>query len=159
MELERAFMAVVAVFRSAIRLCACPIQWLDSMIEAGRRFLQPEFRRLKEPTKRQVYSEMTASVIDGILENKNSAAGSRNIKQVKYLCIVLLEIASGITTAIGMTIVASDITPIIAIIWSIVIQGLAGMLSGVRGRLNAVILAVCMVFSVASDYVCYINEA
>ena len=159
MELERACMAVIAVFRTLIRVLAFPVQWLDRMIEAARRFLQPEFRRLKEPTRRQVYAEMTASIIDGILENKNSAAGSRNVKQVKWLCICLLEIASGITTAIGMTIVASDITPIIAIIWAIVIQGLAGILSGVRGRLNAIILAVCMTFSIASDYVCYINAA
>ena len=159
MEIRRVFLAIVAVFRSVIRLFSFPVQWLDKAIEALRCLIKPVINQWMRPSKRRIYARMGASVVDGILENKNTAAGSRNLRQFKWLSIVLLEIASAITTAIGMIIVASDISPIIAFIWAFVIQGMAGVLSGVRGRLNGVILAVCMVFSIASDYVCYINAA
>jgi hypothetical protein len=79
------------------------------------------------------------------------------VNRVKYCSIILLELTSGITTAIGMAIVASDISPLIAIIWAVVIQGLAGMLSSMRGKWNALILTACLTFSIGSDYVCYVN--
>lgn len=157
MEIGRLGRAVMAAVRAVIRLCTYPILWLDGAVEAIRRLAKPETERLKEPTRRQIYAKMTSSVIDGILENKNTAAGSRNVRQVKWWCIILLEFASFVTTAIGMTIIASDISPAIAVAWALVIQGLVAVLSGTRGKWNNVILAICMAFSMASDYVCYIN--
>jgi hypothetical protein len=116
-----------------------------------------KFQKAPPPSIRAARAKMINVLIKGFVSNSNSALGVRNINRIKGWAIVLLEITSGITTCIGMIIVASDISPIIAILWALVIQGLAGALSVYRKGWNAAILAVCLIFSVASDYVCYVN--
>lgn len=157
MEFNRIFFAFSALFRSAIRLLTYPVIWIDSLIEYLRQNAIANSKKPKQPTQRQIRSRMISVIIDGIVSNKDSVLGNRAVNRLKAWAIVFLEFASFITTAIGMTIVASDISPAIAIIWALVIQGLAGALSGLRGKWNNVILAMCLVFSIASDYVCYVN--
>lgn len=157
MEIKRIYETLVALVRVVIRILTYPVVWLDLLIENIRQYAVKNHTKPKEPTSKQIRSRMIAVTLDAILENKNSVLGGRALKRWKMWAIALLEIASFITTAIGMTIVASDISPAIAIIWALVIQGLAGSLSGVRGKWNNIILAVCLVFSITSDYVCYVN--
>lgn len=157
MELQRVYRTFVALIRVIIRIITYPVLWTDLLVEHIREYVTKNYEKPKEPTSKQIRSRMIAATLDAILENKNSVLGSRTINRMKAWTIVLLEMASFITTAIGMTIVASDISPTIAIIWALVIQGLAGSLSGQRGKWNNIILTICLVFSITSDYVCYVN--
>ncbi len=151
------FDALVTLIRLSILFFTYPVLWLDGICKNIRDLLKPLSEALKAPTKRQVYAKMTSTVIDGICNNKNTIMGSRSITRIKVWCVVLLELVSFVTTAIGMTIIASDISPAIAIIWALVIQSLVSVLAATRGKLNNVILVICLVFSIVSDYVCYIN--
>lgn len=157
MELRRILQALTALFRSIIRIGTFPIVWVDYIVEYIRGKAVQNYRELKQPTDKQIRQKTIAVLIDGIVSNKNSALANRAINRLKIFSIILLECASIITTTIGMMIVAADISPIIVIIWAVVIQGFAGVLSGTRGKWNNIILAVCLFFSIASDYVCYIN--
>ncbi len=157
MELNRIKSIVFISFRSIMRIIEFPVWIIDNLVTLMWRKFQKNIQKPKEPTEKQIRQKMVANIIDGIVANKNSVFSTSAINRLKWWCIALLEIASAITTTIGMTIIAADISPAIAIIWAFVIQGLAGSLSGFRGKWNNIILAICMIFSIASDYVCYVN--
>ena len=109
--------------------------------------------------EKEARSESIENILGSVVSSQNSVLGGSTAKRVKMTAAILLEIVSGITTAIGLTIVASDISPLIAIIWGFVIQTLAGVLSFQKGKRNALILCVVLVVSMGSDYVCYGNAA
>lgn len=148
------FNALVDFIHSIIRLLVYPVKRLNHYTEYINEYAD---KNSKKPTEKHIKSRMISTIIDGIFANKDSALGNSSVVKLKYLAIFLLEIVSFITTTIGLTIVAGDISPAIAIIWALVIQGLAGTLSASRGRRNAIILTICLLVSITSDYVCYIN--
>ena len=148
------FRAVVLLINIVIHIITYPIDVLNHYIGSAIKYFEVGY---KKPTEKQLRAHMISTVIDGILSNKDSALGERAVKRLKYIAIILLELVSFITTTIGLTIIASDISPAVAIIWAFVIQALAGVLSTSRGRRNVIILTICLIVSISSDYVCYIN--
>lgn len=133
------FNALVDFIHSIIRLLVYPVKRLNHYTEYINEYAD---KNSKKPTEKHIKSRMISTIIDGIFANKDSALGNSSVVKLKYLAIILLEIVSFITTTIGLTIVAGDVSPAIAIIWALVIQGLAGTLSASRGRRNAIILSI-----------------
>ncbi|MDR0919882.1 MAG: hypothetical protein LBM93_11680 [Oscillospiraceae bacterium] len=116
---------------------------------------QYERDRIKEI--KEIKEKIISDVINVVFQNNNSLLSERAVNKVKKWFIFLLSIASAITTTIGLIIVVSDISPIIAIIFAFVIQAGESVFTASRGRLNKLLLAICFILSVSSDYVCYIN--
>jgi hypothetical protein len=107
--------------------------------------------------RKELKYKIVTDVINAVFANKNSLLSERTINRVKKWFIVLLSIASGITTCIGLIIVVSDVSPLIAIILGFVIQAGESIFTASKGRISKVLLVICFILSVSSDYVCYIN--
>ncbi len=114
------------------------------------------YRKSRASTQQKARAHMIENIIGEATHTTGVIEGQMS-KRIKVLCVALLEAVSFITTAIGLMIIASDISPLIAIVWALVIQLLAGFISITSGKRNIIILIVCLVVSTGSDYVCYIN--
>ena len=155
MEFYRLLSVVAATFRTVIRVLVAPVLFIDKYLETHIKSLN-DYLKSRTYTEQKARSRMIEGIIDSVTHTKN-VLGGRISKKIKFLCIILLEIVSFITTAIGLMIIASDISPMIAIVWAIVIQLLVGFLAVTGGKRNIIILIICLVVSMGSDYVCYIN--
>ena len=167
MEVKRILSIVTLAFQSVLRLVSSPFYLLGWVIENYSSHLKFHFairKQLSEKTdhQRSVAAEKRARslFIENIIEaatNSNSVLSGRHTKKIKFACIGILEIISFITTAIGLMIIASDISPLVAIGLSAVIQLLATVISISAGKRNIIILIVCLIVSMGSGYVCYLN--
>ena len=102
----------------------------------------------------------SALFIRGIIEaatQGHSVLGKLGSKKAKMICVIILELVSFITTTIGLMIIASDISPLIAILLALVVQLLAAYLSIGSGKRNALVLLVVLTVSIGSDFMCYLN--
>ncbi|GFH42567.1 hypothetical protein Hs30E_11180 [Lactococcus hodotermopsidis] len=154
-EFRRFFDAIPNLVNSIIDL----VTFLPALVR--KKFKSSSFWNEEVPDAKAVDKEVRSKalffIIDAAVTNKNSVLSEKTVNKMKVTCIVFLEIASTVTTAIGMMIISSDISPLIAIIWAVVIQVLVGLLSASKGGWNTIILVICLVVSVGSDYVCYVN--